>query len=130
MDTKTNEIPGARQLFKKLGRDGRKVSLDALHTQTQTARQLVLEPGADFLLTVKDHQPTLRANIESGLHQRLDLSPLDDQCRRRKPKSMRGMGMFRRFSNSLFMHWRNRQIKPQLKITTDFFSARNAEHHR
>jgi hypothetical protein len=64
VDTKTNEIPGARQLFKKLGRDGRKVSLDALHTQTQTARQLVLEPGADFLLTVKDHQPTLRANIE------------------------------------------------------------------
>ena len=64
VDTKTNEIPGARRLFKKLGRDGRKVSLDALHTQTQTARQLVLEPGADFLLTVKDHQPTLRANIE------------------------------------------------------------------
>ncbi len=43
---------------------------------------------------------------------------------------MRVMGMFRRFSNSLFMHWRNRQIKPQLKTTTDFFSARNAEHHR
>lgn len=64
VDTKTNEIPVARELFKKLDLDGRKVSLDALHTQDQTARQLVLEHGADYLLTVKDNQPTVRANIE------------------------------------------------------------------
>jgi hypothetical protein len=64
VDQKTNEIPVARELFKKLDLDGRKVSLDALHTQDQTARELVLEHGADYLLTVKDNQPTLRANIE------------------------------------------------------------------
>jgi len=64
VDTKTNEIPVARELFKKLDLDGRKVSLDALHTQDQTARDLVLEHGADYLLTVKDNQPTVRANIE------------------------------------------------------------------
>jgi hypothetical protein len=64
VDTQTNEIPGARELFKKLDLDGRKVSLDARHTQDQTARELVLQPGADFLLTVKDNQPTVRANIE------------------------------------------------------------------
>lgn len=68
--------------------------------------------------------------IESGLHQRLDVSHLDDQCRVREPRSMRVMGMFRRFSNSLFMHWRSRQTKPHYKTTTDFFSAMNAEHHR
>ena len=68
--------------------------------------------------------------IESGLHQRLDVSHLDDQCRVRKPQSMRVMGMFRRFSNSLFMHWRSQQKKPKHKTTTDFFSALNAEHHR
>lgn len=68
--------------------------------------------------------------IESGLHQRLDVSHLDDQCRIRMPKSMRVMGMFRRFSNSLFMHWRSQQKKPQYKTTTDFFTAMNAEHHR
>jgi len=68
--------------------------------------------------------------IESGLHQRLDVSHLDDQCRVRKPQSMRVMGIFRRFSNSLFMHWRSQQNKPQHKTTTDFFSALNAEHHR
>jgi len=64
VDQKTNEIPMARELFQHLDLDGRKVSLDALHTQDQTARALVLEHGADFLLTVKDNQPTLRANIE------------------------------------------------------------------
>ncbi len=64
VDTKTNEIPVARQLFKKLDLDRRKVSLDALHTQDQTARELVLQHGADFLLTVKDNQPTIRAKIE------------------------------------------------------------------
>jgi hypothetical protein len=68
--------------------------------------------------------------IESGLHQRLDVSHLDDQCRVRLPKSMRVIGMFRRFSNSLFMHWRSRQKKSQHKTTTDFFTALNAEHHR
>ena len=68
--------------------------------------------------------------IESGLHQRLDVSHLDDQCRVRLPKSMRVMGMFRRLSNSLFMHWRSRQKKPRHKTTTDFFTAMNAEHHR
>ena len=68
--------------------------------------------------------------IESGLPQRLDVSHLDDQCRVRRPKAMRVVGLFRRWSNSLFMHWRSRQTKPRHKTTTDFFSAMNAEHHR
>lgn len=67
--------------------------------------------------------------IESGLHQRLDVSHLEDLCRVRTPKAMRVMGMLRRLSNSLFLHWRSRQKKPQHKTTTDFFSAMNAEHH-
>jgi len=65
VDQKTNEIPVARELFHRLDLDGRKVSLDALHTQTQTARELVLEHGADYLLTVKDNQPTVRQSIEN-----------------------------------------------------------------
>ena len=64
VDTKTNEIPVARELFQKLDLDGRKVSLDALHTQDQTARALVLEHGADYLFTVKGNQPTVQANIQ------------------------------------------------------------------
>ena len=67
VDTKTNEIPVARQLFGELDLKGRRVGLDALHTQTQTARELVLEHGADYLLTLKDNQPTIRQNIEKLL---------------------------------------------------------------
>lgn len=63
VDTKTNEIPVARQLFGQLDLAGRPVALDALHTQDQTARELVLEHGAHYLLTVKNNQPTLRQNI-------------------------------------------------------------------
>ena len=61
---KTNEIPVARELFERLDLEGRLVSLDALHTQDETARALVLEHGADYLLTVKDNQATIHRNIE------------------------------------------------------------------
>lgn len=64
VDTKTNEIPVARELFGDLDLTGRRVALDALHTQDQTARELVMEHGAHFLLTVKNNQPTLRKNIQ------------------------------------------------------------------
>jgi hypothetical protein len=64
VDEKTNEIPVARELFERLDLDGRAVSLDALHTQDETARSLVLEHGADYLLTVKGNQPTVRETIE------------------------------------------------------------------
>jgi hypothetical protein len=64
VDTKTNEIPVARELFGELDLTGRTVALDALHTQDQTARELVMEHGAHYLLTVKNNQPTLRQNID------------------------------------------------------------------
>ncbi len=64
VDTKTNEIPVARELFGQLDLTGRSVALDALHTQNQTARELVMEHGAHYLLTVKNNQPTLRKNID------------------------------------------------------------------
>ena len=66
VDVKTNEIPVAQQeLLPKMDLEGRFVSLDALHTQDQTARTVVLEAGAHYLLTVKDNQPTIRLNIEN-----------------------------------------------------------------
>ena len=65
VDQKTNEIPVAQEvLMPQLDLRGRFVSLDALHTQDETARQVVLEGGGDYLFTVKKNQPTLRANIE------------------------------------------------------------------
>lgn len=54
-----NEIPAARRLLSRLDLAGRLISLDAMHTQHQTAAQVVLDTGADYLLTLKDNQPTL-----------------------------------------------------------------------
>jgi hypothetical protein len=67
VDTKTNEIPVAQKLFPDLDLQGHFVSLDALHTQTETARAIVLEGGGNYLLTVKDNQPQLRQHIEQLL---------------------------------------------------------------
>jgi hypothetical protein len=55
----TNEITAARQLIDRCELEGRLVSLDAIHTQAETARQLVLDKGADYLLTLKENQATL-----------------------------------------------------------------------
>jgi len=65
VDQKTNESPVAqKQLIPSLDLEGRLVSLDALHTQDETARAVVMESGGDYLLTVKNNQPALRANLE------------------------------------------------------------------
>jgi hypothetical protein len=70
--------------------------------------------------------------IESGLHQRLDISHNDDRSRIRNCRGIWVMGMFRRLSNSLFMEWRSRQGKlhPEHLTTTDFHSAMSEDHRR
>jgi hypothetical protein len=62
--------------------------------------------------------------IETGLHARLDVSRHDDTCRLRRRKAVRIHGMFNRWANSLFMHWRRRPHH-----TTTDFTAAMAEHH-
>jgi len=60
---KTNEIPCAKTLLAELDLEGAVVTADALHTQKETARYLVEEKQADYVLTVKDNQPTLHQDI-------------------------------------------------------------------
>lgn len=67
--------------------------------------------------------------IESGLHQRLDVSYNDDRCRVQSDNGMWVLGMFRRLGNSFFMEWRGAQRRPNQVTTTDF-QTRMAEHHR
>ncbi len=62
---KENEIPAARRLLARIPIRGRLVSLDAMHTQHQTAGQIVLDAGADYLLTLKDNQPTLTKTAQT-----------------------------------------------------------------
>lgn len=64
--------------------------------------------------------------IETGLHARLDASRHDDRCRLRRRKAVRIHGMFNRWANSLFMHWRTRGHH----TTTDFTAAMAENHDR
>jgi len=66
--------------------------------------------------------------IESGLHQRLDVSYNDDRCRVQSDKGMLILGIYRRVANSLFMEWAQRQSRPDHVTTTDFQSLMAEEH--
>jgi hypothetical protein len=61
---KTNEIPCVKPRLDPLEIAGAVVTADALHTQTETARYLVEDKKADYVFTVKNNQPTLKADIE------------------------------------------------------------------
>lgn len=60
----SNEIPAVPALLALLDLDGAIVTLDAMHTQTATA-QTVRQRGADYVLPLKDNQPTTRAIVET-----------------------------------------------------------------
>lgn len=64
---KTNEISAVRALCERLDLDGRLVSIDALHTQDETARQIVLKHGGDYMMTVKGNQPAVQAAVQAGV---------------------------------------------------------------
>ena len=68
--------------------------------------------------------------IESGLHQRLDVSHNDDHCRVRQPNAMMVFAILRRFAYSLFMQWRSQFRKPDHKTTSDFQSYISEDHCR
>ena len=57
---KSNEIPAVRTLLATFDLDGVVVTVDAMHTQTDTA-QLIVGAGGDYVFTVKGNQPKLYA---------------------------------------------------------------------
>lgn len=64
---KSNEIPAVRALCQRLELDGRLVSIDALHTQSETARQIVLEHGGDYVMTLKGNQPNVQRAVQASV---------------------------------------------------------------
>jgi predicted transposase YbfD/YdcC len=59
---KSNEIPAVPVLLQLLELDGAVVTLDAMHTQVETAKAIVAA-GADYVLTVKQNQPQLHQRL-------------------------------------------------------------------
>lgn len=64
---KTNEIPAAQTLIARLELDAMIAVLDALHTQSQTARAIVQEQGGDYVLCLKGNQPGLQRQAQTLL---------------------------------------------------------------
>lgn len=63
VESKTNEITKVEPLLDGLDIKGVVVTADALLTQKKIARYLVKKKEADYVLTAKDNQPTLRQDI-------------------------------------------------------------------
>jgi hypothetical protein len=55
----SNEIPAARQLLSQVPVTDKTALADALHTQIETAQQILFDGGGDYALTVKDNQKEL-----------------------------------------------------------------------
>jgi predicted transposase YbfD/YdcC len=72
---KQSEIGVARNLIGELAQlpSGQILSLDALHTQTATVAAIV-DSGHDYLITVKQNQPTLYRTIESATQTQTNIS--------------------------------------------------------
>lgn len=62
---KSNEIPAVKPLLEPLNITRAMVTLDAMHTQKETAKFIVEEKHADYLMTVKGNQPELKKSLES-----------------------------------------------------------------
>ncbi|MCA9002556.1 MAG: ISAs1 family transposase, partial [Planctomycetes bacterium] len=60
---KTNEVPVARQMLARMDLEEKLVLADALHTCKQTAQQIHLEQGGDYLLTVKPNHHELHQEL-------------------------------------------------------------------
>ena len=80
VDSKTNEIPTARQLFKRVPLNGRLAQMDGMHTQHETVAQLLYEHGADYSLIRRDNQPTLLKTAQTLLPESVPPSASDGQA--------------------------------------------------
>ena len=90
VEHKSNEIPAARKLLKKLGPlDGKMLMLDALHTCQQTLHQAHQDNGADFLIPVKANHSELQARATASLPDRTPavISPLAPTLRHQSADS-------------------------------------------
>ena len=62
---KSNEIPCVRALLRLFGHVRLMVTIDAMHTQTKTAKLICSTLKSHYLMTVKSNQPSLLARIKA-----------------------------------------------------------------
>jgi hypothetical protein len=62
-----SEIVAVRQLLERTEFTGQLLALDSLHTQHETLQQILYDHGADYLVPLKDNQPTILATAKTLL---------------------------------------------------------------
>ena len=80
---KSNEIPAVRELIELLDVKGCLIVADALNCQTQTAK-VIIENGGDYLLSVKDNQSELKAEIADYINDKTLRKTMDKSTQREK----------------------------------------------
>ena len=63
---KSNEITAAQTLLRKMpAMDGSTFTFDAMHNQNETAHIVVEELSADYVIQIKDNQPTMHQDAKN-----------------------------------------------------------------
>lgn len=62
-----SEIIAVRQLLQHTEFTGQLLALDSLHTQHETIQQILYDQGADYLVPLKENQPTILATAKTLL---------------------------------------------------------------
>jgi len=75
---KSNEIPCVRQLLRTLRRVRLLVTVDAMHTQTATAKMICSTLKSHYLMVVKSNQPKLLARIHALPWAQVPVTATDD----------------------------------------------------
>jgi predicted transposase YbfD/YdcC len=71
-EEKSNEITAIPELLKQIDLTDSLITIDAMGCQKEIARDIV-DGGGDFVISVKDNQPTLKETIETHFEKHLDL---------------------------------------------------------
>lgn len=83
-ESKSSEVTAARKLLGSLDLLGRTVVADALHTNEETAKQILFKQGGDYVMTIKGNQPAIQKTLdtlflERGFSPSADLAHAGDQ---------------------------------------------------
>lgn len=73
-ETKSNEITAIPALLEMLDIKGCIITIDAIGCQTEITSKII-EKGGDYVIAVKDNQPTLRLEIEKAFEAALEQNP-------------------------------------------------------
>lgn len=85
VDEKSNEITAIPELLRMLALEGAIVTIDAMGCQKSIAEEIV-QQNADYVLAVKDNQPTLHAALQEHFEHLHETNLKDDEVRRYKTR--------------------------------------------